>query len=113
MRVLRDVQLASFRYRYRDVPTIKNPFDLALYMMLLSRTHPRTIVEVGSAAGGSALWLASQCRGLEFDTQILSVDLQPPVELSDADDRVTFLTGDAHDLAASPLPISSRSATVR
>lgn len=104
LRVLRDVQRATFRYRYRDVPTLKNPFDLALYMMLLSQTRPGTIVEIGSASGGSALWFASQCRGLGLDTRVLSLDLHPPIGLADADEQVTFLQGDALDLASSPLP---------
>jgi cephalosporin hydroxylase len=43
----------SSRYTYRGVPMLKNPFDLALYLLLLWRLKPRTVIEIGSKSGGS------------------------------------------------------------
>ena len=42
-------------YTYRGVRCLKNPFDLALYQMLISREGIRCVIEIGSAYGGSAL----------------------------------------------------------
>ena len=36
-------------------PMLKNPFDLALYLLLLRRLKPRTVIEIGSKSGGSGL----------------------------------------------------------
>ena len=38
-------------YTYKGVPTYKNPFDLALYQLLLWEQKPRTLIEIGSKWG--------------------------------------------------------------
>jgi cephalosporin hydroxylase len=108
-RTLREIQSSTFRYRYRGVNCVKNPFDLALYMQLLSDVRPGTIVEVGSYNGGSALWFAAQTRGLGLSTQIYSIDIQP-VGDDVRDANVTFLSGDIHRLDDSALPQILRNA---
>lgn len=69
--------------------------------MLISRERPRTIVEIGSSHGGSALWFAALARGLELDCRVLSLDINKVTTVSDP--LVTFLQGDIHQLAASEL----------
>jgi cephalosporin hydroxylase len=90
--LLMKIQQGTMSYRRSGVPLLKNPFDLALYPMLLERVRPRTLIEIGSYGGGSALWFAD----LVPEMQVLSVDLQPPADVSHP--RVTFLAGDARDL---------------
>ena len=87
--LLMKIQQGTMSYRYRGVPMLKNPFDLALYMMLLERAQPRTLLEIGTHAGGSALWFADQRPDLE----VWSIDLQPPQGVSHP--RVRFCRGDA------------------
>lgn len=101
-RTLRSIQAATFRYEYDGIACIKNPFDLALYTMLLGRERPRTIVEIGSWSGGSAHWIAAQARALGLGAHVVSVDLVPVTGVSDPD--VTFLEGDIYDLGSSELP---------
>jgi len=96
--LLMKIQQGTMAYRYRGVPMQKNPFDLALYPLLLDRARPRTLIEVGSFRGGSALWFADQGRALGIDLRVLSIDREAPTDVRDP--RVTFLTGDAHALAA-------------
>lgn len=95
--LLMKIQQGTMTYRYRGIPMQKNPFDLALYPLLLERARPRTLIEIGSFAGGSALWFADQGRQLGLDLRVYSVDLQEPVGVSHP--SVTFLRGDARDLA--------------
>lgn len=71
-------------------------------MMLLGKVRPRTIVEIGSAEGGSAVWFAAQARALDLDTHVYSLDINIVTGVSD--DDVTFLQGDIHNLEASDLP---------
>ena len=42
------VQAGVFRTRYKGVPFIKSPFDIGIYLQLLSRQRPRTVIEVGA-----------------------------------------------------------------
>lgn len=97
-RELRSIQLATFYYEYAGHRCVKNPFDLALYMMLLSRERPRTIVEIGSYQGGSAVFFAAQARALDLGAHVYSVDIEKVVDVHDPD--VTFMQGDIHDLGS-------------
>lgn len=95
--LLMAIQRGTMEYRYRGIPLLKNPFDLALYPLLLGRARPRTLIEIGSYQGGSAIWFADQARALELDMHVVSVDLVAPAPASDA--SVSFLRGDARNLA--------------
>jgi cephalosporin hydroxylase len=90
--LLMKIQNGAMSYRYRGVPMWKNPFDLALYAMLLERVQPATLIEVGANAGGSAMWFADQRPGM----RVMSIDLEPPDAVSHP--SVEFLRGDAEKL---------------
>ncbi|HEX7678757.1 MAG TPA: CmcI family methyltransferase [Thermoanaerobaculia bacterium] len=92
--LLMKIQQGTMAYQYRGLPLLKNPFDLAIYPLLLARLQPRTLIEIGTHAGGSALWFADQAPGM----QVYSVDLQAPAGV--AHPSVTFLEGDARNLSA-------------
>jgi cephalosporin hydroxylase len=96
--LLMRIQEGAMAYTYQGRPLLKNPFDLALYPLLLDRLRPRTLIEIGSHRGGSALWFADQRE----DLRVWSVDLEPPQDASHP--RVTFLRGDAGRLAATLTP---------
>lgn len=86
------VQTGTLRTRYRGLRLAKNPFDLALYLRLLQNLRPRTIIEIGTSEGGSAIWFRDQCRTLELDTQVLSLDLvTPPLQ----EEGITFFKADS------------------
>jgi cephalosporin hydroxylase len=91
------VQQGTMRTLYRGVPCFKSPFDLALYLQLLSQLAPRTVIEIGTKHGGSALWFADMlsAQGLA-DARVVSVDIAPAAQFSDP--RVRFLTGKAQAL---------------
>ena len=94
---LLSIQQASMGYSYRGVPMIKNPFDFALYPLLLWQVKPRTIIEIGSKEGGSALWFADQVNNFGLDSHIYSVDIVKVDNV--AHPRVSFLQGNGRDLA--------------
>src|SRR5258708_38877100 len=91
--LLMKIQQGTMTYRYRGIPMQKNPFDLALYPLLLERARPRTLIEIGSFAGGSALWVADQGRQLGLRLRGFSVDRQGPTGGSRP--PATLLRGDA------------------
>jgi cephalosporin hydroxylase len=90
-------------YSYRGLSMLKNPFDVALYQKLIWQVKPRTVVEIGSYLGTSALWLADMLKMFEIEGQVLSLDLKPPRPPFERDD-ICFLQGDANCLEDSPLP---------
>jgi cephalosporin hydroxylase len=89
---------AAQRYTYKGVPMIKNAFDLAIYPRLLWDIKPRTILEIGSYYGGSALWMADLMRGYGVQTKIYSVDVRRVTTAADRD--VEFIVGSGRDLAS-------------
>ena len=88
------IQQGTLAYRRDGRALLKSPFDLAIFPALLERARPRTLIEIGSHEGGSAIWFA----GLRADLQVVSIDLRPPSGV--VHPRVTFLEGDALDLQA-------------
>jgi cephalosporin hydroxylase len=90
--LLMKIQQGTMAYRYRGVPLLKNPFDLAIYPLLLERTKPRTLIEIGSFQGGSALWFSDQ----KPDMRVISIDIEPPADV--VRESITFLRGDARRL---------------
>ena len=92
------IQRGKHQQSYRDLPFLKHPIDQALYSALIWKLKPKTIIEIGSHAGGSALWLADQMRTFQIDGRIVSIDLvppQPPYQRAE----IQFLRGDANRLA--------------
>lgn len=90
------LELCSQRHTYRSIPMIKNVFDLALYPRLLWETKPRTIIEIGSFYGGSAVWMADLTGGFGLDTHVYSVDINKVWAAKH--DRVTFIQGSGREL---------------
>lgn len=93
------IQLGTLRSVYRNVPFYKSPFDIGLYLQLLSRLAPRTVVEIGASHGGSALWFADMlaAQGIE-DPRVVSVDIEAQATFTDP--RIRFMQGDARRLEA-------------
>lgn len=98
--VLDRIQQGTMRTLYRGIPFFKSPFDIALYLQLLSRQAPHTVIEIGSKYGGSALWFADMLTAQSGSgCRVVSVDIDPQSRISDP--RIEFLRGDAGRLAAS------------
>ncbi len=93
---LTTLQNALHNYKYKGVPLQKNPFDYALYPMLLWEMKPRTIIEIGSKEGGSALWMGDLCDAFNLDCQIHSIDIVKVATVKHK--RVTFHEGDGRNL---------------
>ena len=99
---LETIQRGTMNYTYRGRSCLKNPFDLAIYQLLIEKLKPATIVEVGSAEGGSALWLSDVTKSHGLKTKIISVDINPVTDFTI--ERVNFIFGDIHTLEKSALP---------
>jgi len=80
---------ATGTMRWKGYPMYKTTYDFALYPMIIQELKPKTIVEFGTAEGGSAFWMSDLCDtfGLK-DTMVYSVDIN----------RVKFFRGDSNNV---------------
>lgn len=90
------LQDAVHHYRYKGIQMVKSPFDIALYPLMIWDLKPRTIIEIGSKEGGSAIWLADQVRSFDLEAKIVSIDLLRVETVQDP--LVTFLQGNGRHL---------------
>jgi cephalosporin hydroxylase len=83
------------RMKYFGIPLRKNPLDLWIYQEMIFDLKPDLIIEIGSAHGGSTLWLAHQLDLLGDDrAKVLSLDIDRTPYLA-SHPRITELTGDS------------------
>ena len=104
-------QRGSLSYSYKGVPCLKSPIDLAIYLRVLWNERPKTILEIGSKEGGSALLFCDVAATFGLGATVVSIDLDKPSDPPDCDAR--FLEGDVtnlnavfaeHDLFSLPRP---------
>lgn len=76
---------------WKGLPTMRTAWDLALSVMMLEELKPRTIIEMGTAFGGSAVWLADMQRAQGLPARVVTVDINPPKVSAEG---VSFLQGD-------------------
>jgi len=77
-------------------PAQKCPLDLFVYQEIIFATRPAVIVETGTAAGGSALYLASLCD-LLGQGEVITVDIADASRVQHP--RITRLLGSSTDPA--------------
>lgn len=83
---------------FLGVGMMKNPFDLWIYQDLITAYRPKTILETGTFAGGSALWFAVLMDALGIDDgRIITVDLDDHRQCQH--ERITWVAGDSTDPA--------------
>ncbi len=76
---LANIQRGTLNTTYKGLKFAKDPFDIVLYLRVLERLRPATIIEIGTLEGGSAVWLKDQCKALGLDsTQLLTIDIISP-----------------------------------
>lgn len=68
---------------------LKDPFTLSLYSSLFWELRPRSIVEIGTLDGGSALWMADTTKAMGVKCRVISYDLKPPKK-APPNPRVSF-----------------------
>jgi cephalosporin hydroxylase len=81
--------------RWLGVDTWKCPLDLWVYQEILHEVRPDLIVETGTAAGGSALFLASICDLLQGG-QVVTIDVSKNPD-APRHPRITYLNGSSTD----------------
>ena len=78
-------------------PVLKTPADLWTYQEIVFETKPDLVIETGTYASGTTLFLA-QLMDLIGKGRVVSIDVQP-LSLRAQHDRITYLTGSSADPA--------------
>lgn len=108
--VLLTCQGAPSLMRWRGLPLMKNVFDFAMYPALFAELQPRTVFEIGSGLGASALWFADLSAQNGTVSRIHSVDQagvkieHPGVRFYQGDCSVPDRLFDAELLRSEPHP---------
>ena len=96
--ILSKMQKGIMRTDYRGAKFSKCPFDVLLYIQLIERLKPRSVIEIGTKEGGSALWLADTVSAYGYCVpKVIAVDISLE-RLKVKDERITFIEGDALNL---------------
>jgi len=96
--VLLNLQRGIMRYSYKGIDCFKCPIDLALYQRLIWNLKPRTIIEIGTWKGGSALWFADLMETYGIDGHVHSLDILEPPPWQNP--RISFHRGDVMQVAS-------------
>jgi len=88
---------ATCTMHWKGYPMYKTTYDYALYPMIIQEVKPKTIIEFGTAEGGSAFWMSDLCDifGLK-DTMVYSVDINKVILRNT--DRIKFFRGDSNNV---------------
>jgi len=81
--------------RWRGVRVVKFPSDLIQYAQVSQKNKPTTIIETGTAFGGSALFLADMLTLNEGLSQVVTIDINNRHNLSDP--RIHVVQGSSTD----------------
>ena len=90
------LQRGVMQTRYRGIGCLKSPFDMVLYLQLFSRHVPRTVIEIGTRFGGSALWFADMMDNHGVSANVITIDIAPPEGFEDP--RIRLLEGESKEL---------------
>jgi cephalosporin hydroxylase len=102
---LQGIENGHFKTLYRGLSTIKCPFDYVIYQMIIHEVQPDLIIEIGTAYGGSALYLADLLENIGHG-QIHTIDISEdpffsnPPQLRDSfnqNPRITRFIGGYQD----------------
>ncbi len=59
---------------WKGIICAKGPMEIAIYNMLLYELQPKTIIEIGSLNGGSAVWFADCLEIMGIQGKVYGVD---------------------------------------
>ncbi|NES81686.1 MAG: cephalosporin hydroxylase [Moorea sp. SIO1G6] len=85
---------------WQGIQMEKSPFEIAIYPMLIYELQPKTIIELGAATGGSAMWLADQLElfGIKGSIYSMDIDLSLIDEKAQANPKIKFWEGDCNKI---------------
>ena len=78
---------------WKGMPLFKTVYDFSLTSMMIWNVKPKTIIELGSGTGASAIWMADLGKLYALDCQVLSMDINKPEFKAKG---IEFINGDCN-----------------
>jgi len=78
---------------WKGMPLFKTVYDFSLMSMMIWDVKPKTIIELGSGTGASAIWMADLGKLFMLNCKVFSMDISKP-ELEA--EGVEFIKGDCN-----------------
>ena len=69
------LMVAKYENTYNNIPFLKDAISQHMYIRLIEKLKPKTIIDLGTAAGGSAVWFLDVSKR-HTKCKILTIDLQ-------------------------------------
>lgn len=89
---IRSIYQGHFKVTYRGVQAVRCPFDFVIYQMIISKINPDLVIEIGTHAGGSALYLADLMNNIGHGL-VHTIDIKSQAnELVQKHPRITLFT---------------------
>tara|TARA_B100001109_G_C18860813_1_gene473891 strand:+ start:2820 stop:3722 length:903 start_codon:yes stop_codon:yes gene_type:complete len=81
---------------WKGIPLMKSAYDYSIYSQLLWNVKPKTIIELGSGSGASAIWMADLLKLYKIENHIYSIDIN---KVEQDYNGVSFLQADLKNLS--------------
>jgi cephalosporin hydroxylase len=89
---IRSIYNGHFNVTYRGVEAVRCPFDYVIYQMIICELRPDLVIEIGTHAGGGALYLADLMNNIGFGV-VHTIDIKNQAdELVRKHPRIKFFT---------------------
>jgi cephalosporin hydroxylase len=94
------ISQGKYYLSWKGIRALTGPLDMVLYPLLIWELKPLTVIEFGSYAGGSAVWLADILASFKIEGRVLSIDINHQLLDSRAKShpKVCFLQGDCFEI---------------
>jgi cephalosporin hydroxylase len=81
---------------WRGIPLLRTVWDFSLAPVMIQQVRPKTIIEIGTASGGSAVYYSDIQRLHDIKPNIVAVDISLPGVNADG---VRFIQGDSRSIS--------------
>ena len=105
LQMMARLMVGKYKNRWRGHVLMKDALSLHTYSVLMERQRTRTIFDLGTAGGGSAVWFATQARAMGLDgCTVVTIDIVDQRTAATKEDmtslgNITFLQLDLCDAA--------------
>ena len=100
--VAETICLGKYITNYRGSLLLREPKELAVFRHFLAYTRPRTIIELGTFTGSSAIWFADTAALLGLDCHVYSTDVDHSLVSEEIksvkSEKVTLIQGNRNKL---------------
>ncbi len=86
---------------WRGLPLGKTCYDICIYQQMIQDLQPRSVIELGTGLGASALFLADTCRSIGVPAKVVTLDRNADAVSEQVfdDESIEFIAGDVKDIS--------------